>query len=261
MGKNARRRKEQQIIGKYGQLPPEPKPIPWGKIVAGVLTLTLLGFALRDLNRTARPALASWWQSAQQRAAERSAAATASPSSEVKTAATESPIIVTNASPEAQEKTMIATMSTNQGDIKFELFGKEAPKTVENFTKLAEKGYYNGVIFHRIIKEFMIQGGDPTGTGAGGESIFGNTFEDEENDKKMEPGVIAMANRGPNTNGSQFFIVTESRQAHLEGRHTIFGKVVEGMDIVKKIAAVKVDGSDRPVEEVKITGIKIEEKK
>lgn len=154
---------------------------------------------------------------------------------------------------------MYATMSTTMGDIKFELFKKDAPKTVENFKGLAEKGYYNGVIFHRIIQDFMIQGGDPTGTGRGGESIYGEKFEDEINKHKIIAGTLAMANAGPNTNGSQFFIVTEAPQPHLDGKHTAFGQVIEGMDVVKKIAAVEVDAYDKPLEDVKITGIKIEE--
>lgn len=227
MGKNARRRKEKRIIEKYGALPKPPRKILWGKIFAGLLVLLMLTFGIRATILRSPSALAKLKQ--------------------------------TFTLKKQEKKKMIATMSTNHGDIKLELFAKDAPKTVENFTKLAEKGYYDGVIFHRVIKNFMIQGGDPTGTGTGGESIFGTTFEDEKNKHKMEPGVIAMANRGPNTNGSQFFIVTESRQAHLEGKHTIFGKVVEGMDVVKKIAAVEVNDS-KPVQDVKITGIKTEEK-
>lgn len=151
-----------------------------------------------------------------------------------------------------------ATIHTSMGDIKVELFGKDAPKTVENFTKLAESGYYNGVSFHRVIQDFMIQGGDPTGTGAGGQSAFGAEFEDEINSHKIEAGTLAMANRGPNTNGSQFFIVTESAQPHLDGRHTVFGKVIEGMDVVKSIAAVEVDYQDRPLEPVTMTGVSVE---
>lgn len=159
-----------------------------------------------------------------------------------------------------ENKTMIATISTTMGEIKLELFKDDAPKTVENFQKLAEKGYYNGVIFHRVIKDFMIQGGDPTGSGTGGESAFGKEFEDEINQHKIEAGSLAMANRGPNTNGSQFFIVTEKPQPHLDGKHTVFGKVVEGTDVVKKIAAVQVGENNKPLQDVKMTGVKIEEK-
>lgn len=159
-----------------------------------------------------------------------------------------------------EQKDMTATISTTMGDIKVELFAKDAPKTVDNFVQLANKGYYNGVIFHRVIKDFMIQGGDPTGTGMGGESVWGNRFEDEINEHKIVAGTLAMANAGANTNGSQFFIVTESAQPHLDGRHTVFGQVTEGMDVVRKIAAVPVSGEDRPLEDVKITGVKIEEK-
>lgn len=261
MGKNARRRKEHRIIEKYGELPSEPKPFPGLKVVASILLVVMTGFAIRDLYRYGRPALKQWWSSAQADYAERQQART-TPTPEVKGEATTAPSTnPTTTTSETEKNNMIATMSTTMGDIKLELFSKEAPKTVENFVGLANKGYYNGVIFHRVIKDFMIQGGDPTGTGMGGESVFGTEFEDEQNGLQMDPGVIAMANRGPNTNGSQFFIVTEQRQSHLEGRHTIFGKVIEGMDVVKKIADVEVDGNDRPLQEVKITGIKVEEEK
>jgi peptidyl-prolyl cis-trans isomerase-like 1 len=146
----------------------------------------------------------------------------------------------------------IAVIETNMGTIELELFRKEAPKTVENFVKLAEKGYYNGVIFHRVIDNFMIQGGDPTGTGRGGESIYGKKFEDEfvPTLKHEQPGVLSMANAGPNTNGSQFFI-TLVPTPWLDGRHTIFGKVVVGMDVVKAIGKVEVSKpGDRPVKDV-----------
>lgn len=178
-------------------------------------------------------------------------------------------------------------MKTSMGDIKIKLFPKEAPKTVENFLTHAKNGYYNGLIFHRVIKDFMIQGGDPTGTGMGGESIWGPRFEDE-----FDPalhnlrGALSMANAGPNTNGSQFFIVqasslppTMSEQMRampeafpeatveayeklggtpwLDFRHTVFGQVMEGMDIVDAIADVQVGAADKPVTPVTINAIEI----
>lgn len=184
---------------------------------------------------------------------------------------------------------VVATMKTNMGEIKIKLFQKEAPKTVENFVTHSKEGYYNGLIFHRVIKDFMIQGGDPTGTGMGGESIWGRTFEDE-----FDPalhnlrGALSMANAGPNTNGSQFFIVQASKvPAHLlsqmaqmpeafpeatveaykqlggtpwlDFRHTVFGQVMEGMDIVDAIANVKVGAQDKPVNDVIIETIEITE--
>lgn len=184
---------------------------------------------------------------------------------------------------------IIAIMKTNMGDIKIKLFPKEAPKTVENFTTHAKNGYYNGLIFHRVIKDFMIQGGDPTGTGMGGESIWGKSFEDE-----FDPalhnlrGALSMANAGPNTNGSQFFIVqassvpanmlTQMKQMPdsfpestvnayaemggtpwLDFRHTVFGQVFEGIDVVDNIAAVRVGAADKPVEAVVIETIEIVE--
>lgn len=132
----------------------------------------------------------------------------------------------------------VVVIETNQGSIEVELFPKVAPKACENFIKLAQKGYYNGVKFHRIIPEFMIQGGDPTGTGRGGASIFGARFEDEcVSDLLFDrPGRLAMANAGPNTNGSQFFITTV-KTPHLNMMHTIFGQVIGGMDTLKKIEA------------------------
>src|ERR671928_39954 len=136
-----------------------------------------------------------------------------------------------------------ATMRTNQGDIVLELFDEDAPKTVDNFVKLAGEGFYDGVIFHRVIRDFMIQGGDPTGTGTGGP---GYTFEDEINDHKVVRGAIAMANAGPNTNGSQFFIVTTDAAPWLDGKHTVFGEVKEGMDVVDQLEALPTDGRDRP---------------
>ena len=184
---------------------------------------------------------------------------------------------------------LIAVMHTTMGDIKIKLFPEQAPKTVENFKTLSERGYYNGIIFHRVIKDFMIQGGDPTGTGMGGESIWGRSFEDEFNPNLHNLcGALSMANAGPNTNGSQFFIVQASSvpanmleqmkdladngfppeiaeaYAELGGtpwldfRHTVFGQVVEGMDVVNSIADVKVGPADKPIEEISIIGIDIE---
>jgi cyclophilin family peptidyl-prolyl cis-trans isomerase len=136
-----------------------------------------------------------------------------------------------------------ATMHTNHGVIEVELFDEDAPKTVENFRKLADDGFYDGVIFHRVIKDFMIQGGDPTGTGTGGP---GYTFEDEFNDHKVERGALAMANAGPNTNGSQFFIVTTDAAPWLDGKHTVFGRVTGGMDAVDSIEGTDTDAADKP---------------
>ncbi len=184
---------------------------------------------------------------------------------------------------------IVAVFDTNMGKIMVKLFPKEAPKTVENFVKHTKDGYYNGLIFHRVIKDFMIQGGDPTGTGMGGESIWGRSFEDE-----FDPalhnlrGALSMANAGPNTNGSQFFIVQANTvpsnmldqmrdmpeafpestvEAYesmggtpwLDFRHTVFGQVTEGMDVVDAIANVKVGPADKPIEPVIINGIEIEE--
>src|SRR3954452_9069301 len=138
-----------------------------------------------------------------------------------------------------------ATLHTNHGDIQLTFFDEDAPKTVANFVDLAGKGFYDGVIFHRIIRDFMIQGGDPTGTGTGGP---GYTFEDEINDHKVVRGAIAMANAGANTNGSQFFIVTTDAAPWLDGKHTVFGEVSAGMDTVPAIETTEADSSDRPVE-------------
>ena len=137
----------------------------------------------------------------------------------------------------------MVTLHTTHGDIKVELFDDDAPKTVENFTKLAGDKFYEGVVFHRVIKDFMIQGGDPTGTGRGGP---GYTFDDEQNDHKVERGALAMANAGPNTNGSQFFIVTTDAAPWLDGKHTVFGRVVDGMDVVDAIENEETDANDRP---------------
>ncbi len=181
----------------------------------------------------------------------------------------------------------VAVMKTNMGTIKIKLFPKHAPKTVENFVTHAKSGYYNGLIFHRVIKDFMIQGGDPTGTGMGGESIWGDSFEDEFTPELHNLcGALSMANAGPNTNGSQFFIVQagscspdfiaqmkqlpdafspEIIEAYgkmggtpwLDFRHTVFGQVVEGMDVVNAIANVSVGVADKPVEDVIIESIDI----
>jgi peptidyl-prolyl cis-trans isomerase B (cyclophilin B) len=142
-----------------------------------------------------------------------------------------------------------ATLHTNRGPIGLELHDGDAPKTVENFRKLAEDGFYDGVIFHRVIPDFMIQGGDPTGTGSGGP---GYTFEDEFNDHPVARGALAMANAGPNTNGSQFFIVTADECPWLDGKHTVFGRVTDGMDVVDAISQVETGASDRPSEDVVI---------
>lgn len=185
---------------------------------------------------------------------------------------------------ECKKDDTIAVIETNMGTVEVLLFPEVAPKTVENFTGLIEKGYYDGIIFHRVIRDFMIQGGDPTGTGMGGESIWGRPFEDETSDEARNfCGALSMANAGPNTNGSQFFIVqagpetiderifamlqrqgkTFSKEVMekykevggtpwLDGAHTVFGQVIAGMDIVNKIANLRVDYSDKPYEEVKI---------
>ena len=147
-----------------------------------------------------------------------------------------------------------ATLNTSKGPIAVELFDDDAPKTVENFRTLAGKGFYEGVIFHRVIPDFMIQGGDPTGTGSGGP---GYTFEDEFNDRKVVRGALAMANAGPNTNGSQFFIVTAAACPWLDGKHTVFGQVTDGMDVVDEISSVDTDASDRPRDEIKIESVEL----
>ena len=183
----------------------------------------------------------------------------------------------------------VAIMHTTMGDIKIKLFKDETPKTFENFTTHAKNGYYNGLIFHRVIKDFMIQGGDPTGTGCGGESIYGEKFQDEFHPELHNiRGALSMANAGPNTNGSQFFIVEASEvpdgmleqmrgmadrgfpentvKAYsevggtpwLDFRHSVFGQVFDGMDVVEKIASVKTNGADRPLEDVKIISIDIQ---
>ena len=145
-------------------------------------------------------------------------------------------------------------MQTNHGPIELEFFDEDAPKTVENFRKLAADGFYDGVIFHRVIKDFMIQGGDPTGTGTGGP---GYQFEDEFNEHGVVRGALAMANAGPNTNGSQFFIVTTEEASWLNGKHTVFGRVTSGMDVADKISELPRDASDRPHDNVLIERIEL----
>src|SRR5436190_2712830 len=147
-----------------------------------------------------------------------------------------------------------ATFQTNHGAIRIELFPDEAPKTVGNFEELAGKGFYDGLTFHRVIEDFMIQGGDPTGDGTGGP---GYTFEDEPNEHRVARGALAMANAGPDTNGSQFFIVTADACPWLDGKHTVFGRVVEGMDVVDAISALPKDARDRPIEPVVIERVEL----
>lgn len=145
-----------------------------------------------------------------------------------------------------------ATMNTSEGAIEIEFFDADAPKTVENFKTLAGKGFYDGLSFHRVIKDFMIQGGCPDGTGRGGP---GYKFEDEFNDHKIVRGALAMANAGPNTNGSQFFFVTTEAAPWLNGKHTVFGQITGGMDVIDKIEGTETDGRDMPLEPILIEGI------
>ena len=147
-----------------------------------------------------------------------------------------------------------ATLHTNHGPITVELFDEDAPRTVENFRRLASEGFYDGVTFHRIIRDFMIQGGDPEGTGRGGP---GYTFEDEINQHRIVRGALAMANAGPNTNGSQFFIVTKDAAPWLDGKHTVFGRVVSGMESVDEIESQPTGAGDRPVEPVVIERVEL----
>jgi peptidyl-prolyl cis-trans isomerase B (cyclophilin B) len=147
-----------------------------------------------------------------------------------------------------------ATMHTSAGPIAIELFDEDAPKTVENFRKLSADGFYDGLVFHRVIPDFMIQGGCPQGTGTGGP---GYTFEDEINEHKIVRGALAMANAGPDTNGSQFFIVTTEAAPWLDGKHTVFGEVTAGMDAVDAIEGQPTDGSDRPVEAQSIERVEL----
>ncbi len=158
---------------------------------------------------------------------------------------------------------LVAVFKTNFGEFETELFPRQVPKTVENFVGLATQGYYNGVTFHRVIDQFMIQGGDPTGTGRGGESYWGGTFEDEFSPelKHDSPGILSMANAGPNTNGSQFFI-TLVPTPWLDGKHSVFGKVIKGLDVVEKIGKVKtIKPYDKPINDVVIESIVIEKRK
>ena len=159
------------------------------------------------------------------------------------------------------ESMTVAVMNTNMGTIEIELFADKTPKTVENFVELANKGYYDGIIFHRVIADFMIQGGAPTGTGRGGESLWGKSFEDEfvSELRHETAGILSMANSGPNTNGSQFFI-TLVPTSWLDGKHTIFGKVINGMNVVEDIGKVKTGAGDKPVEDVKMINVKIEQR-
>jgi peptidyl-prolyl cis-trans isomerase B (cyclophilin B) len=148
-----------------------------------------------------------------------------------------------------------ARMNTTLGTIDLKLFDEDAPKTVENFRKLAGDGFYNGIIFHRVIRDFMIQGGCPEGTGTGGP---GYTFEDEINQHKIVRGALAMANAGPNTNGSQFFIVTIGAAPWLDGKHTVFGQVTDGLDTVDAIEGVQTGAGDRPADPPKIESIELD---
>jgi cyclophilin family peptidyl-prolyl cis-trans isomerase len=149
---------------------------------------------------------------------------------------------------------MNATRQTNHGPIDIELYPEDAPKTVDNFVKLARDGFYDNLVFHRVIPDFMIQGGDPTGTGSGGP---GYSFEDEFNRHKVERGALAMANAGPNTNGSQFFIVTAEACPWLDGKHTVFGKVTGGMDVADTISELPRDSRDKPHEDAVIERVEI----
>ena len=147
-----------------------------------------------------------------------------------------------------------AVLNTSEGRIELELYPDEAPKTVANFEKLASDGFYDGLIFHRVIPDFMIQGGCPEGTGTGGP---GYQFEDEFNEHKVDRGALAMANAGPNTNGSQFFIVTAHATPWLDGKHTVFGRVTSGQDVVDRISMVERDGRDRPLTPVTIESVEL----
>jgi cyclophilin family peptidyl-prolyl cis-trans isomerase len=140
-----------------------------------------------------------------------------------------------------------AVLRTSEGDVTLELFDEDAPQTVANFKRLAGQGFYDGLVFHRVIPDFMVQGGCPQGTGTGGP---GYTFEDEINDHKIVRGALAMANAGPNTNDSQFFLVTTEAAPWLDGKHTVFGRVTDGMDVVDRIEHVRTDGRDKPVDDV-----------
>ncbi len=160
-----------------------------------------------------------------------------------------------------ENEKLVATINTNIGTFEVELFAKEVPKTVENFVGLITDGKYNGVIFHRVIAGFMLQGGDPTGTGRGGESYWGGKFEDEFNDslKHSKPGMLSMANAGPNTNGSQFF-VTLVPTPWLDGKHAIFGEVISGMDVVEAIGNTKTGMMDKPVNDIIMETVTVEKR-
>jgi len=161
-----------------------------------------------------------------------------------------------------KETKTVAVIKTNMGTIEIELFEKQTPRTVGNFVGLANKGYYNGIIFHRVISNFMIQGGDPTGTGTGGQSFYGKKFEDEivPSLKHDVPGILSMANSGPNTNGSQFFI-TLVPTSWLDGKHTVFGKVIGGMDVVQAIGKVQTSKpGDKPLKDVMMEKVTIEKR-
>jgi cyclophilin family peptidyl-prolyl cis-trans isomerase len=147
-----------------------------------------------------------------------------------------------------------ATMHTSEGPIELELYPEDAPKTVENFTRLAGEGFYDGLVFHRVIPDFMIQGGCPEGTGTGGP---GYQFEDEPNEHRVERGALAMANAGPNTNGSQFFIVTTESAPWLDGKHTVFGKVTAGQDVADRISTVPTGAGDRPLQPITIDRVEL----
>jgi cyclophilin family peptidyl-prolyl cis-trans isomerase len=147
-----------------------------------------------------------------------------------------------------------ATLQTNHGPIEVELFDDEAPRTVENFVNLSRDGFYDGLTFHRVIPDFMIQGGDPRGDGTGGP---GYQFEDEPNEHRVVRGALAMANAGPNTNGSQFFIVTTEEAPWLDGKHTVFGRVSEGMEVVDRISELPRDSRDRPTEDARIDRVEL----
>ena len=183
---------------------------------------------------------------------------TASPS----TQSTNTPAPVTNPAdlvdPADVASASQVILKTSMGDITIDLYPADASHTVKNFVTLGKRGYYNGVTFHRVIKDFVIQGGDPTGTGSGGESIYGKQFPDEINSHKIVKGTVAMANAGANTNGSQFYIVTETAQPSLDGHYTVFGQVQDAsMSVVQAIAGVPTDSGDKPKTDVRITGFTI----
>ena len=161
----------------------------------------------------------------------------------------------------SENEKLVAKINTNVGSFEIELFANKVPKTVENFVGLATDGKYNGIIFHRVIADFMIQGGDPTGTGRGGESYWGGKFADEFNDslRHTKPGILSMANAGPNTNGSQFFI-TLVPTPWLDGKHAIFGEVISGMDVIESIGATKTGMMDKPVNDIIMETVTVEKR-